>query len=279
MSRVIKPHFYITLDDSRRIDVAEYPVPYQAAPVDSAQDGLSEQDKQELKQIQELKDQILSDAESAAEAQIRMAMEEAAAIRQQTQAEIDEWWHERRNLDQDVEDQARQAGFEAGYQEGVQQAEEQVRQHYESMLSEAKSVLEQAYELKRQIINESEPFLIELSTAIAEKIIRHELSSNPEWIIGITRSVLARKREKGVITLCVAPEQFAYIRDARDELQLAVDSQAELQILPDASVGPNGCVVRTDFGSVDARVDTQLKEIKQALQQISMEPIEGADSE
>ncbi|MDF2936760.1 MAG: hypothetical protein K0Q90_2133, partial [Paenibacillaceae bacterium] len=38
-----------------------------------------------------------------------------------------------------------------------------------------------------------------------------------------------------------------------------------------------GCVVRTAFGSIDARVDTQLKEIKLALQQLSMEMTEGEE--
>lgn len=277
MSNVIKPHFYITLDDKKHIDVAEISIPKSSTREIHGLAGPSEQELQEMKEFREMKDQILQDAESVAEEQIRTAMQEASALREQAQSEIDGWWHERRELDQQVEDEAKRAGYEAGYQEGVREAGEQVRLQYESLLSEAKSVLEQAYAMKSQIIKESEPFLIELSAAIAEKIIQHELSSNPEWIIGMTRSVLSRKREKGVITLCVAPNQFAYIRDARDELQLSIDSQAELQILPDSTVGDQGCVVRTAFGSVDARVDTQLKEIKHALQQVSMEPEEGAE--
>lgn len=279
MSRVIKPHFYTSLDDKKQIEVAEVTLPVHLIHDASASLGPSLEEQEELRQLMETKDRILSDAESVAEAQIANAMEEAAALRERAQAEIDDWWQARRDLDQQVEDEARQAGFEAGFREGVQQAEEQVARHYEGMLAEAKSVLEQAYEMKSQIIKESEPFLIELSVAIAEKIIQHELSSNPEWIIGITKSVLSRKREKGVVSLCVSPEQFAYIRDARDELMLAVDSQAELQILPDSTVGGHGCVIRTDFGSVDARVDTQLKEIKLALQQLSLEPKGGEEEE
>jgi flagellar assembly protein FliH len=278
LSKVIKPHFYTTLDDKKHIDVADVFIQRSSvSEVAAAAAGPSEQEILELQQLREMKDQIIQDAESVAEEQIRAAMQEASAAREQAQTEIDAWWNERRDLDEQVEDEARKSGFEAGFREGVQHAEDQVRLQYTDLLNEAKSILEQAYGMKNQIIQEAEPFLIELSTSIAEKIIHHELSSNPEWIIGITRSVLSRKREKGVITLCVAPNQFAYIRDARDELMLSVDSQAELQILPDSTVGEHGCVVRTAFGSVDARVDTQLKEIKLALQQLSMEPEEGAE--
>jgi flagellar assembly protein FliH len=50
---------------------------------------------------------------------------------------------------------------------------------------------------------------------------------------------------------------------------MAIDSQAELQILPDSTVKDNGCVIRSAFGSIDARIDTQLQEIKRELIQLA----------
>ncbi|WP_258525516.1 FliH/SctL family protein [Paenibacillus sp. YN15] len=224
-----------------------------------------------------MKDRILQDAENVAEEQIRQALEEAAGLRAAAQQEIEGWWEERRSQDREAAEEARQSGFQQGFQAGQEQAEVKVLEQYDQLLGDARTVLEQAYDLKRQIIQESEPFLVELATAIAGKIIQRELSSNPQWVIEMTKGVLARKREKGTVTLCVSPKQFAYIRDARDELKLSVDSQAELEILPDSTIDDFGCVVRTAFGSIDARVDTQLKEIKLALQQLSMETAEGEE--
>jgi flagellar assembly protein FliH len=62
---------------------------------------------------------------------------------------------------------------------------------------------------------------------------------------------------------------FEYIQNNRDELMLALDSQAELQILPDTTVNDHGCVIRSSFGSIDGRIDSQLQEIKAALRQIT----------
>jgi flagellar assembly protein FliH len=136
------------------------------------------------------------------------------------------------------------------------------------MIVNAKAIIEHATEIKQQMIQEAEPFLIELSCSIAEKIIERQLSLEPEWMIASIRKVLQRKREQGVISLCVSPSQFAFVQDFREELLLAIDSQAELQVLPDPSVGEFGCVVRSSFGSIDARIDTQLEEIKEALLQL-----------
>ncbi|MNI54060.1 flagellar assembly protein H [compost metagenome] len=50
-----------------------------------------------------------------------------------------------------------------------------------------------------------------------------------------------------------------------------IDSQAELQILPDPTVQDKGCVIRSSYGSVDARIDTQLVEIKKELLRITQQ--------
>lgn len=274
MSKVIKPCFYTPLDDRKLIDIADVPIPvrpFEGSPVSAA-------DRFELEQARDLKEQILKDAESAAEARLGQALEEAAALKEQALHEIEMWWDEKRSQDEQIAAEAKLQGYDEGYREGAAAAEEELGNRYRDMLAEAKTVLEQAYEMKEQIIRESEPFLIEMAAAIAEKIIGQELSVSPELTVAMTKSVLSRTRDKGKITLCVAPEHFAFIRDARDELLLAAGSEADLQIIPDSAVGGYGCVIRTEFGSLDARVDTQLKEIKHALQQLSLRG-EGDDVE
>ncbi len=123
--------------------------------------------------------------------------------------------------------------------------------------------------MREQIIQEAEPFLVELSCAIAEKIIGQQLTLAPEMAIELIRKSLSRRREQGVITLCVAPGQLAFVQAAREELHFAIDSQAELQILPDSTVKDNGCVIRSAYGSIDARIDTQLAEIKRELMHLA----------
>jgi flagellar assembly protein FliH len=268
LSNVIKFTQYVTLDDKKVVEVAVQQKPLDESSVGN--EGLTEEEMEELAAASQIKEQILQDAEAFAEEQVRAAMDEAAALRQQAQAEIELWWNEQRQRDVELQSQLREDGFKQGYNEGAQQAELDLRNQYNEMLQESSQILEQAYLLKNQIIQEAEPFLIEMSCAIAEKIVSKQLTVESEWVIELIRTVLARRREQGIITLCIAPSQFAYIQDAREELLLHIDSQAELQIIPDPSVHDHGCVVRSTFGSIDARIDTQLKEIKNALQHLAV---------
>lgn len=279
MSNVIKATHYIPIDDKKLIQVSlSVPVSEPDPSVDAEiveEELISAEEAAAL----EAKERIIRDAETYAESVVTAASEEAQRIRSEASAEIESWWQQRRSEDEQLIAECRESGHDEGYREGMETAEATMRKQYEFMLGEAQSIIESAVLTKHQLIQESEPFLIELSCSIAEKIIGKQLSLEPEWSVELIRKVLMRRREQGIITLCVSPEHFQFVLDAREELMLAIDSQAELQIIPDPTVRDQGCVVRSSFGSIDARIDTQLDEIKKGLQHVAHVALssEGAD--
>lgn len=218
-----------------------------------------------------LRDQIIADAEAFAAERLQQAERQAELMLDDARSQIEQWWGEQRAEDEQLSESVRKQGYEQGYQEGMTHAEEDNFRQWEQRINEAKLLLEQAYGSREQIIQEAEPFLVELSCAIAEKIIGRQLNQSPEWALELVVKSLSRRREQGVITLCVAPGQLAFIQAAREELELVIDSQAELQILPDATIKDHGCVIRSMYGSIDARIDTQLEEIKRELLQLAVQ--------
>lgn len=212
---------------------------------------------------------IIADAEETAQKILQQATEQAEEIKQQARSEMDQWWEQKRaeaaTLFQQVQEEAAREGQTAGYEEGKRQAhEEEV-----ATITEAKTILEQAYHEKQRIIGEAEPFLVELSMEVAKKVIVAELTQSPEQVLEMSKKVLKRSRVHGQITVCVNHHYFDYVQEHRSQLLELLDGQAELSIYPDYTVQDGGCVIRTGLGSVDARVDTQLAEIKQALMEIA----------
>jgi flagellar assembly protein FliH len=266
LSNVFKPHQYIPVEEAKTIQFAARTFPTKA-PVDS--ERLSEEELKQAEELERMKNKVIEDAEAYAEQCIQEATAEAEQIRQRALQDIEAWWAERRAQDEQLSLAAKEEGYEQGFQSGSGEAEDKVRQEYSAMLEEGRSIITQAVQIKQHIIAESEPFLIDLAAGIAEKIIGRQLDLQPEWVLELVRHTLSRRREKGVITLCVSPSQFGFVQNAREELIVSIDSQAELQIIPDATVKDHGCVVRSSFGSIDARIGTQLDEIKAVLRHIA----------
>jgi flagellar assembly protein FliH len=275
LSNLIKSTHYVSVDDKKMIEVLEQHYFEKNKNNDSKEESDSaarlqeEQTQTEDTETQALKEQILRDAEEHAQQLIEHAKQQAEEMKQAAKQEINAWWEERRQSDEEHIVASKASAAQEGLQAGYEEAEQQVLMQYQGQIQEAQQVLERASQEKINIIQEAEPFLIELSCGIAQKIVGKQLTLEPEWITQMVKKVLARKKEHGIITLCIAPAYFNYILDARDELILVMDSQAELQIIPDTSIQDQGCVVRSSFGSADAKIDTQLNEIKKALQHIA----------
>lgn len=258
MSRLFKSNHVISVEDLKRLEWYNKYVP--APSPDELQVSVGPS-----AETISLRDQILEDAEEFAKQRIQETGEQIETMYADANAQIDQWWLERRLQDEELQEQIRQDGYSHGYQEGKDAATAEVYAQWEVMLTEARAILDSAYETKEQIIQEAEPFVVALSTAIAEKIINKQLTVDPNWSLDIIRKSLERRREQGVITLCISPQQLTFVQAAREELSQVIDSQAELQIVPDVSVKEFGCVIRSSFGSIDARIDTQLSEIKREL--------------
>lgn len=273
MSNLIKPSHYIPVSSHLQLAPSQWTGNRELNRSSDDQPPMTAADIA-VAEIETIKEQLLRDAESFAEDRIHEALEQAEQMRDQARSEIEQWWEQRRQEDEQHKEEARNAGYQDGYRHGAEEAERDVREEFERMLNDARSVLEQAYDTKQKMIMEAEPFLLELSCAIAEKIVDRQLTLERSWVIDQIRTLLARRQDLGKITLCVSPADFEFVLSSREELSLAIDSQAELQIVPDASVEDRGCVIRSAFGSIDARIDTQLTEIKKELHHVA----QGASS-
>ncbi|NGM81154.1 flagellar assembly protein FliH [Paenibacillus sp. 7124] len=279
MSRLIKHSQYVPVDVLKRLELARQHAGLaeeEAQPEESAEQHYEDPAREAAEQARR---EMLRDAKEFAEGQVRNASLEAERIIERARSEAEDWWRSRREQDEHLTEAVKAEAFKQGYDEGLLQAEKVMKVRLDEMMAEAQAVLSEAYKARDLIIQEAEPFLVELSCDIAEKIVEKQLTVEPAFTIDLIKRNLARKREQGVISLCVSPKQFAFVNAAREELALAIDSQAELQILPDATVKDHGCVIRSSFGSVDARIDTQLQEIKKELIRVALDNEEHRNGE
>jgi flagellar assembly protein FliH len=272
LSSLIKSDRVVPLEDLKKLELIRRYVP---APQNiSGSDGTAEGNAADDVENQTLKERILSDAERTAQEMLRQAREAADEIKAVAQLEAETWWQTKRGQDSALEEEARNKGFEEGYRAGIRQAEQDIQLEWSGRMQEARSTVEQAYIAKERVIAEAETFLVELSCSVAGKLVSRQLTEAPELVVSLFAQALSRRKEQGVITLCVSPSQFSFVQAAKDELSLSLDSQAQLQIVPDPGVGEGGCVVRSAFGSIDARIDTQLSAIRAELLRVAAQAAE-----
>lgn len=223
-------------------------------------------------------DRRMEEIEEKAQALLDEAKQNVRAIEAAAQEKINQWWHENEQKLAIVTEEAQQQGYQDGFDLGKREATNEIHREYQSKIDQAQQLLEHAFTVKENIISEAEPFLLELSTVIATQIVRQELKSHPDQFIELIKQHILRFKEKEFITICVHPDDFEFVQSQRSHLVAVVNGETEIKVIPDHSVSPEGCIIRTAYGSVDARIDTQIEEIKKVILEAGRNPEDGTIS-
>ena len=151
-----------------------------------------------------------------------------------------------------------------GYQEGIQNAQQDI-----AGLSDA---MNQFMTAKEKIYDEVAPKILEISMEVAKKIIKKEVETNRELILGIIKESLEKlnKNEKQIV-LKVSPEDRDYAKMNIEKLLEKLQTEARVTIQQDIGLTSGSVVVETTNGLVDASIDTGLQIIEEMFKTLQGE--------
>lgn len=105
-----------------------------------------------------------------------------------------------------------------------------------------------------------------LGLQIAKKVIGREVE-NGAVVQGVIASALAQVPSKDKLVIRLHPSDRMMLEELRnDPVQGHSLLPADATLMADNSVRKGGCVIETPIGTLDARLETQLQLIEQALQ-------------
>jgi flagellar assembly protein FliH len=157
--------------------------------------------------------------------------------------------------------------------EGLRQAQqaiaEQVRQTVDRQLQTVIPALEQAAAAlrreKAEHLRNCERQVVQLATAMAERLVRRELGRQPDIALDLIREALDLAASSGRIRLYLNPADYETLGDRVGPLMARVSEGTTTEIVADPAVTPGGCLVQTEFGTIDLQFETQLARIAEEL--------------
>ncbi len=164
----------------------------------------------------------------------------------------------KRELEQRTRE-AYQQGFREGEAAGVQHAGAQMNGRLDDAIERFARAVEELTAWKRKLRHDAESDLVELAMAIARRVLRRELTMDPEALLGLVKAGLDRIDAREIHRVRVSPEHVAAV-----SRHLAAAGQ-QIEIVADAALAHGGAVFETSRGVVDASIETQLTEIERGF--------------
>lgn len=159
--------------------------------------------------------------------------------------------------------------YVAGFNDGLKDATNRLQKEYSEKLRAKYNQLDELMNhLAEQSQNQKEIFsqlVIETSFAIAEKIIQREIEKESN-ILSVIETCLKKVLTANSILIKLNPEDFEVVSNDLKELNKSIDV-SKIKFEKDEMIEKGGCLVETEIGNADARISSQLSELKRKLEQ------------
>jgi flagellar assembly protein FliH len=173
----------------------------------------------------------------------------------------------------EAEQQGRSEGLAAGHEEGLrdqqraidQAAEKQATVRLEAALPAIQSAVDALNTERNRWLTTWQNTAIQLSVAIAEKLMHTELVQRPELAQESIREALELAAGNPQIKLRLNPGDASHLGPWCDEIVKSVSPAGTAEIVADPNITTGGCVVETKHGKIDARIETKLARIAHEL--------------
>ena len=156
---------------------------------------------------------------------------------------------------------------EQAYNEGFTKGEQDGQDKFKSDAIEALNSLEilstASFDMKKNIIDSASLDIVELVSAISDKICHTSFDS--QMLYKITLDAIKLLNDKENITIIVNPLLVERISTYSEDFKNEFAKLQSIKIIEDTSVSPDGVIVETLSTRLDSRISTQIQEITQKM--------------
>lgn len=154
------------------------------------------------------------------------------------------------------------------HQKAVEEAEamraEAYREGTETALTEFEENLLAACEIRDRALRETEQDLLRLAVRLAEKIVGREIQRDNKAVVNIVAAALQNARQQEKLTVRVNPASLPLVESEIGNFASGGRTRF-IDFVADPRVAVGGCLIESEVGTIDARLETQLRILERVL--------------
>ena len=159
----------------------------------------------------------------------------------------------------------KESAYAEGFMKGEEAGTESERRRLQNIFDTFDKAISELWELKKTLCLNTENGAVELALAIAEKIVYHEVSVNKEILLGVLKGALEKVIDPEKIKIRINKLDLQFINESEYQISGLTDTLKDVTIEGDDTISRGGCVIETGFGSIDARIESQLQAVGDLL--------------
>jgi flagellar assembly protein FliH len=165
----------------------------------------------------------------------------------------------------DIKAQAQKKGHDEGYAEGFKKGEDAAREELKPFLETIERLVLDLTGFRKDMYDKVEREMVEMVIRLAKKVIHFEFSTRDDAVQEMIRLAVQSVLDRESMVIKVNPTDKGHAENFRPELYNLFSDIKNITFEGHSEVERGGCVVETNFGVVDARVDNLEEQMDRIL--------------
>ena len=166
----------------------------------------------------------------------------------------------------EVQEKSYTEGYEIGLIEGTEKAFQEAKANLLERMTSLESMLKTIEDIKTKLLITNEAEIIKLIFLTAKKIALRDLESNREAAYEIIRNVTGETQADERVIVRLSGEDLYFIETLQEKSGQKIEALERIKFVADESVKPGGCLIETEYGTVNATVEERVERVWQTLQ-------------
>lgn len=188
-------------------------------------------------------------------------LEELTAERERVKQEAEEIRKHAESEAAKIREDAYREAFEKGEKDG----ESAGREKYDEAIQRVEGLLREIQDQREGLNKEYEKDLLPLIKSMVDRLVNHEVSINPLVIQACLRKAMGFVVENSAVKVHLHPDDFNRIKEAGLEDPALLEGKSRVQLIEDPNITMGGCFLESDFGEIDASLDSYRERLYAAI--------------
>lgn len=164
--------------------------------------------------------------------------------------------------------------YQKGWDEAVKKMQDETQKNIELICQDLQKAIEDLKQERNTIWDQCEKEIVKLVLVIAKKTVCHEVSKDSGEIIEkVVTEAVNKVKGKKILRLHLSPVDIEDFK--RREIAEFINGKEDYEVISDTDISSGGCKLVTDYGSIDARLETRWSEIEAAFGGHKLETDQG----
>lgn len=161
-----------------------------------------------------------------------------------------------------IKEEGRLEGYNEGFPDGHKAGWEEGLKEIREIIKPLKAI----GALYRDLDKNREAEFVKLALTVAEKVVLHEIKTEPELIVSAFKAALNTLDRMHSVTLKINPEDFELLQDASAEAVREIKGLTNITFETDPHVNRGDLVMDTEAGRLDGTIKTRFAAVAEAVE-------------